>query len=205
MEDNNYRYEFTLENPEKYQYTQYTGRSFIKKYQASRIGKIRKIKGKLGLDDSQIKKKLKKVLKSNSSQGIDTILKNSKVIRTQDLLLKFLYLDYSKESSLDLLEKFLKKFEVYKRIFSKYDSTFKKKSKDYSNMGNYVLLSSSFALAYKKSRDVRFLNVLLKINDLLCGSLEEITKNYLLLVYFSLKEEETAIIKLIKKNIENEA
>ena len=157
------------------------------------------------MDDSQIKKKLKKVLKSDSSQDVDTILKNSEFIMAQNLLLEFFYLDYSKESSLDLLEKFLKKFEVYKRIFSKYDSTFKKKSKDYSNMGNYVLLSSNFALAYKKSRDVRFLNVLLKINDLLCGSLEEITKNYLLLVYFSLKEEETAIIKLIKKNIENEA
>lgn len=68
------------------------------------------------------------------------------------------------------LDALVKKFEVTKHIHRAYDGFFKAADKtDYKNLTLYVRLSEVFELAYSKSSDLRFLNVLLKSIDTLCN------------------------------------
>ena len=63
----------------------------------------------------------------------------------------------------------IRKFEVKKRIHSKYSKNFNESSDDFIYLRNYLLLSTICLLKYQKTLNLKFLNTTLKINDLLCS------------------------------------
>lgn len=85
------------------------------------------------------------------------------------------------DSARDLLEKalagdavlrdeFVKKFEIYKRVHSHYDKTFKALNKDERyDFSLYLRAADLFEESYRTSGDIRYLNVLLKCLDTLCA------------------------------------
>ncbi len=62
------------------------------------------------------------------------------------------------------------RFEVTKRIHEEYNSDLKPVDKKaYSNMNLYILAATLFEFVYRKTGDIKYLNVLLKILDTLCA------------------------------------
>jgi len=95
---------------------------------------------------------------------------------------------------------FIKKFEVKKRIFSSYNKLFIETSSNYQEIINYILLSTICIIKYEKTKNLKFLNTVLKLNDLLCSEIENIEKNEELnLVLYCLKEELNFILKIEKR------
>ena len=68
------------------------------------------------------------------------------------------------------LSRFLKKFEVYKRLREAYTSDMRSDSKSYSNLANYASLSVGLLYYYGHTGNLKMLNGALKLNDLLCSN-----------------------------------
>ena len=96
---------------------------------------------------------------------------------------------------------FIKKFEIKKRIFSSYNKEIQEASNDYKTLPNYILLASICVLKYKKTKNLKYINVLLKLNDTICSQINIISENNTsFLCFFALKSELDYIFDLIKKN-----
>lgn len=68
------------------------------------------------------------------------------------------------------LEKLVKKFEVTKHIHPEYDAAFRALDRNaYGDLSLYVRLVEVFEAAFAQSRDLIFLNLLLKCLDSLCS------------------------------------
>ena len=65
------------------------------------------------------------------------------------------------------IDVFLKKYEIKKKLMSKYDTNFFEKNQDYKNLRNYLLLGLLCVIRYEETRNLKFLNTILKINDML--------------------------------------
>ncbi len=76
-----------------------------------------------------------------------------------------------------ILNEFIKKFEVKKRLYSSYDRNFKESSSLYSNLRNYLILSTLCMLAYKKNKNLKYLNTSLKLNDTICSQINKLQIN----------------------------
>ena len=130
-----------LEFPEKYQMSTFSGIEFIhsysnlrnnvllklnvdkdKSFEATVIGNF--VKSKISIDHIHTTKFL-------SSTLIDKITK--KTVKQNE----------------EILEIFLKKFEVRKKIFTEYDKQIKEITKDYFDLKNYILLSANFIISYQ--------------------------------------------------------
>lgn len=73
------------------------------------------------------------------------------------------------------LDQIIKKFEVTKRVHQEYDANFKAIDKElHHNLELYVRLGEVFELAYAKTRDIRLLNVFLKVMDTVCSFATEL-------------------------------
>jgi hypothetical protein len=185
-----------LEFPEKYQMSTFSGIEFIhsysnlrnnvllklnvdkdKSFEATVIGNF--VKGKISKDHIHTTKFL-------SSTLIDKIKK--KTIKQNE----------------EILEIFLKKFEVRKKIFTEYDKQIKEITKDYFDLKNYILLSANFIISYQQTLNLKYLNVCLKLNDLIISKLDQIYENqFKELFYFIIQMELDCISQLsLKKGIE---
>jgi hypothetical protein len=185
-----------LEFPEKYQMSTFSGIEFIhsysnlrnnallklnvdkdKSFEATIIGNF--VKTKISIDHIHTTKFL-------SSTLIDKIKK--KTINQNE----------------EILEIFLKKFEVRKKIFTEYDKQIKEITKDYFDLKNYILLSANFIISYQQTLNLKYLNVCLKLNDLIISKLDQIYENqFKELFYFIIQMELDCISQLsLKKGIE---
>ena len=63
----------------------------------------------------------------------------------------------------------LRKFEVTKKLFSHYDSDFKKPIGDFDNLEIYLKMQIALIIYYIDHMDIRYLNTILKISDTLCS------------------------------------
>ena len=100
-----------------------------------------------------------------------------------------------------IVNDFIKKFEIKKRIFSYYNKEIQEASNDYKTLSNYILLASICVLKYKKTKNLKYINVLLKLNDTICSQINIISENNTsFLCFFALKSELDYISDLIKKN-----
>jgi hypothetical protein len=68
------------------------------------------------------------------------------------------------------LSRFLKKFEVYKRLREAYTSEMRSDSSSYANLANYASLSVGLLYYYGHTGNLKMLNGALKLNDLLCSN-----------------------------------
>ena len=95
----------------------------------------------------------------------------------------------------------IKKFEVKKRIFSSYDKLFFENSSNYQDMINYILLSNICAKQYEKTKNLKFLNTVLKLNDLICSEIENIEENIELNLSLHCLNKELDFVLKLKEDI----
>lgn len=171
-----YRYSISdlLEKPQKYHMSPFEGLEFFDSYIVSRKTVLEIINHKnkeLTQFEEIIKNFQNKALSFNFNQ-----IQQSK-ISTEDL---FIYLCYNlqnksiKKEELKIIKIFVKKFEIKKRIFDFYNSDFKDNSENYSNLTNYILLSTICLLRFLDSKNLKYLNTFLKINDTICSQINKI-------------------------------
>lgn len=99
----------------------------------------------------------------------------------------------------NFIDQLAKKYEVFQRIFSRYNNSYRKGSEDFNNMSNYSLLGILTADIFTERKELRYLNLLLKINDLVSGAeYEKCNLNSALFTLVSVKKE-VAIIKSLKE------
>ena len=154
-----------LEYPQKYQMSPFEGKDFILAYLNSR-------------------KKIIELLQKNKKKSFLEILEKIKRFPENDLenlpdvinLEKFLSLllyNLLEEKQIDMTDKyinlFLKKFEIKKKLYSFYNSDFKEINNNFKNIHNYVLLTIIFQIKYKKLKSLKYLNTILKLNDVICS------------------------------------
>ena len=66
-----------------------------------------------------------------------------------------------------ILSKLVKSFEIKKKIFTEYDFNKNTFSIDYKNLRNYILFSLLCGKEFKNSRNLKYLNTALKLNDII--------------------------------------
>ena len=62
---------------------------------------------------------------------------------------------------------FVKKFELHKKVFDDYSVYVKEGTGSYKNIKNYILLSLACLRAYHISKNLKYINTSLKINDII--------------------------------------
>jgi len=92
------------------------------------------------------------------------------------------------------------KYEVFKRLLPAYDHNFKmlKSGHNKSHPNVYVYFSLATLLFYNKTSNLKFLNVALKLCDLLCSIEDTIKEPYLGMLYeYCLKKEEEFVTEIL--------
>ena len=175
-----------LRNPLSYQKTPFEGIDFLRAFKKSRLDVLER--------EDFYDFKLENFLNNfkNSRRP------NSVKFKLFDLLSYFLSQSEFK-SKKNLVDKMLKKFEVKKKLFTEYDLDFKEVSNDFQNLKNYMLFGIICIIYYEKYSSLKYLNVHLKINDILCSQIDKIIDNDRNLFCFVLKKELEYIDELCRK------
>lgn len=182
-----------FEFPQKYQMSEYDGIDFLLIYKKSRNKVI-----------TQIKFKNERII--NEIYDIAQYYKNGylkidkgKIFKTEKILW-FLYNKLSETElnveHIELINKFIKKFEISKKVFDFYEHDLTTKSKNFRYYRNYLILSFICIKLYQKKMNLKYLNTSLKINDALCSNYKKISDQFDLKI---LKE----ILQLELKAIDN--
>ena len=157
-----------FEITEKYQNTSFHGLEFLKHYTESRQTLI-----------LELRKKSTETVRFK--QILDIIQKNINLFeskkdgnRQTENIFYNICLDINNEAKIFEINKYIKKFEVTKKIFSTYDMNLKPITEDYKIIRNYLLLSLICLLKYKKSKKIQFLSTILKLNDIICSQIYKI-------------------------------
>ncbi|MEK6875975.1 MAG: hypothetical protein AABX63_01070 [Nanoarchaeota archaeon] len=199
-----YAYVSTLEAPQTYQYSEFLGKEFVDSYKDFRL----KIMDSLKVSKENLSISIQNYAKQFAGLNKKNLLKRiSEENFTKNILSMLLYIQNSielkdKEISNEVYKRlsiFIRKYEVSKKIFSQYSNNLEKIGENYREIDNYVLLSLNLALFYRSSKNLKFINIVLKINDMLCGMKDNIKADVLPLFYLSLKIELDEIKNLFKE------
>ena len=122
---------------------------------------------------------------------LNEISAKNKII-TKDLLSGMIFIlltDMEHKNFRYWLERIIQKFEVTKKIYEYYDPDFRKGQGKFTLPRLYWLLSLVLALSYAQTKNLKYLNTMLKLCDLLCSLREDqlikaIPRNGLLVVLF---------------------
>ena len=153
-----------LKIPQKYQQSQFEGKEFL---------------------DSYFKNRTEVIEKTNCSdktlESIENELKKIAISSKNDLEKIFIKIIYDKNtneklSNNKIIDIFLKKFEIKKRVMEEYDSNNKEKSDNFYYLRNYLLISVLCCLRYRETKNLKFLNTILKINDTLISQFFKINE-----------------------------
>ena len=198
----NYSYIKTdlLKNPQKYQVSPYEVIEFIHSYKNSRK-KILEIllkknfkKQNIGDICLQINPKI------TDDYDFDNGFNELETEKLFSILLYFIKKNKKQKEIIKLLDIFLKKFEIKKRIFSSYDSNFEENNENYSHLINYLLLVVAFIVRFETTNNLKYLNVVLKLNDTLCSQYQFLNNKFenILLIH-SLEKELLFVEDLCKQ------
>ena len=185
----NYCDQNLLNNPIKYQMSPYSGLEFLNSYENVRKNFLNEI------NPSSTSVNILDILPNEFFDSVQTD-SNSHII-VEDFLRQQLNKILTSEFTLNEdINKLLKKFEIKKQIFSEYDFEFKKNFGDHKNLLNYLLLSIICLYIYEYSKNLKFFNTGLKLNDLLCSQKVSIfTSIEKLLLHYVISKE----LHLVKK------
>ena len=180
-----------LENPERYQFTKFMGEKFLESYFYSRKIILNDIGGKIDK-------------KMNFSEIIDNLtninnLENNEY-NLEKLLLKILKTNKNREDELNkIIDIFLKKYEIKKRLVNQYDINFHEKDSNFKNLRNYILLDLLCVIRFNETKNFRFLNTMLKINDMLTTQISFINNKIDLCIFeWILENENKDVMELCK-------
>ena len=171
-----------LDNPEKYQRFPFLGMEFITDYIKKRttiINNNKNINQKSILEFSDIIIPKNKLLKEN-------IITNQKLYEIYTKILD----DNEFE---DELNKFIKKFEIKRKIYEEYSNDMKTGIGSFYKLNNYLILSLCNLLAYEKKENLKNLNTVLKLNEVICSTLNLLNNN---------EESNQLLVYVLKKEIE---
>ena len=179
-----------IKNPQKYQKTMFLGNNFLNTYKKSR----ERIMDKLLVKDQKME------LNFNKNEDIKKVIKKE-IFHVEELLSTILNnKNNKKESNLennDIIDKLLKKFEVKKRISNEINNKLDEKDTDYNNLKNYLLLSKLSLIRYNETKNLKFLNTVLKINDTICSQIEKLKDESEKKLFKEILKDELNIIKEI--------
>ena len=186
-----------LKFPEKYQHSEFQGIEFLSTFKQSREDISIHISKNISiLQLSEIYPSL--------SESRALFIQKDMYHETSTLLISCLINDdylYDKKA---ILEKILKNFEINKKIFSNYEFFPFNHSENFSSIENYALFSLICAKIYDKSKNLKFLNTILKLNDILSSRINSIDESITLsLVYHAINYELNFIDDLLKTKVEN--
>lgn len=166
--------ENNLENPQFYDYCTFSGVEFFKHYLDSR-SVYKDIESSGAFSDDFIKKSVESSLDSNKS--IKSSGDFSKSLLQEKLLDCALPIIKESMSNTHLAHLLIKTFEVNKRLYSEYGFTHSARENEPilrpNKQGNYHCLENYLAFGivlihhYKRTKNLIFLNTLLKLNDVL--------------------------------------
>ena len=109
-------------------------------------------------------------------------------------------LERNEDIELELLNLLLKRFEVTKKIYEKYDRNFRPYDKTlFHNHRLYVLFAYVLSLSYKKYRKLQFLNSLLKVNDIIISFVDMLDETTKIPLLHSVQNELKYIDELIEE------
>ena len=178
-EDYIYSYKNRLKSAHSYQFADYEGSYFFKTYCQSReetLGLIERNLYKASISSCSCEDIIMKYLKGSEAERTNPEADEINTIRLLSSVLLRYEQDIATDEDEQILMIFLKKFEVSKRLYSRYhldENKYKKASNDYKEVLAYLLLSNTLASAFqkqpcgseKKCLKTILLNALLKIND----------------------------------------
>ena len=184
-----------LNEPKKYNFSQYQGRDFLEHYKKSRKEILN--------DENQQIRSFEEFVEKNSEEYDNEYL--AREIWNTEKFLKILVKNIVLQQNFDynVLDIFVKKFEVKKKIFEEYNKEYLQNSERYENLTNYILLSGICLIAYEKKRNLKYLNTSLKLNDLLTNQIhttKNLEKNF---IQFLVKKELEYVENLIAEKISN--
>ncbi len=183
-----------LQNPEKYENTPYSGITFLDSYVEFRKNIL-----KLSTIDIKIDEFLSSVILKNSIETFENIHKDFSTLDLFSKLLKQILTGNINSNVISTVSIFLKKFKIIKKISSRYDKNFKGINNDFSNIQNYIVFAIICNILYEKTSDLKFLNVVLKLNDLICSQIKKLSKSEQSLSKISIEYELNNIKKLSKE------
>lgn len=168
-------YEYTVENniekPLRYNYTTYRGVEFMRDWYTEREDAIIQI-------GEAIQETSPSIVELFLFAELEEKQKRIEEIETAGIfyLLKYALLNNKEISSFlkGRLDGYVKTFEVRKRLYPLYSLYFKPMDEEkYDDISLYVDFACICAAAFEKYRDLRYLNVLLKINDTLLSQFKD--------------------------------
>ena len=157
-----------LKNPQKYQMTPFLDKNFLNDYQRTRINYLEKISK---FEKIELKKIIHNINQKDMQEDRNGKFNSVTSIMLFDVLTALIN---DENNNFDIIDKFIKKFETKKLIFSKYDNNFQPISNEYSELRNYLLLATICAFQFKNSTNLKYLNTLLKLNDIICSQITSI-------------------------------
>ena len=177
-----------LEKPEKYNFAIFQGEKFLESYIDSRFSIVTKLKNSIKINTT-----FTELISNLCNQNLSK--KNN--MELENLLIETLRAKKMNGHKLDTnIDVFLKKYEIKKKLMSKYDTNFFEKNQDYKNLKNYLLLGLLCVIRYEETRNLKFLNTILKINDMLITQAQKIHNETDLCIFkYSLEYE----IKFVKE------
>ena len=174
------------DNPQRYSYSVFHGMPFIMDYINSREEAINVLRSEIST-----KPVLQKILMQKECFG-----------KTESLLHNYLINTNQSEKDLSLLDFFIKKFEVSRKIYTSYSSDGKPTSENFKKIVNYCLLSLCCQDYFVKKNHYQALNTSLKINDFLISVFEKkMSMDSILLLQVSLTQELDLIKGLINTKL----
>ena len=186
-----------LTTPQNYQMSSYEGPDFLISYQFSRrkiITELEKMPDFISYSDNFF-----------SSQDISdacVIIKKNK-FSTNELyhsIIMELINNPKNIQVIPIIDKFLKKFEIRKKIFLNYDNEINIASDEFKEIQNYILLSFMCLIRYQVTSDLKYLNTFLKLNDMICSVKNLIVnKTDISLFHYLLTSEMKCILKLLEE------
>ncbi len=216
-------YEYTevnrLEKPHNYMYTPYFGVEFVQSYFDDRSKNIEKFKARKGEQNietidayfctaSTLKlEKDQKLLPVNFQENVENIvsfnLKNK--IVTEKLLTSLLVSQLNNENEKlikEWLDRLVQRFEVTKKIYETYLVGFRKGRGSTDMVRLYWIFALLLTLYYSETKNIKYLNTLLKVNDLLCSLGDDLIRKIPIQGLELVLSVETEGVQLLAKNIE---
>ena len=192
-----------LENPQKYQKTPFLGIEFLESYLSSRENYAKNLQSK-----SKKKITVKEVIqKFEQTENPQKIISKEKFSLEKLLRSLLISNDNSQKDFPEydfIIDIFLKKFEVKKKLFTEYNFKFQEQTEDYKNLKNYIYFSLLCLFYYNKTKNLKFLNVVMKLNDTICSQIEKINEEEQIIFFkYILLNEKKCIFQICKnKGIE---
>jgi len=158
-----------INKPEFYMYSTYEGPKFIKEYFKDRERFLKNKKNILSKKNYQ--NEIKQLLTNfNSFRSVKNRISNYKFknrIYLDSFLIKVINNIRKNKNVFKEINFLIRKFEVKKKLFLIYDGRFKKGISNNKFIDIYVLFSFALCFYYIKNRNIKVLNTIIKVNDVL--------------------------------------